>query len=73
MLFQMGTNWKLTCRDSTEEAESPVKKLLWESRHGMSVSCSRKGGSSDNGEKWSNSRCIRKADPAVLVNDLGVE
>lgn len=47
--------------------------VLWESRHGVTVSCSRKCGSSDNVEKWSNSRYIRKADPAALANGLGIE
>lgn len=39
----------------------------------MTVNCSRKGGSSDNSEKWSNSRYIGKADPIALANGFGVE
>lgn len=39
----------------------------------MTVICSKKDRSSDNSEKWSNSRYIRKADPTALANGLGVK
>lgn len=39
----------------------------------MIVNCFRKGGSSDNSEKWLNLRYIGKVDSIVFVNGFGVE
>ena len=53
--------------DGTGEAGSLIKRLGWESRHGMTVIHSRKGWSR------SNSRYIRKANPKTFANGLGVK
>ena len=68
-----GNQREIDHKDSTDKAGSLVKRLGWESKHGMTVICSKKDRSSDSSENQSNSRYIRKADPTALANGLGVK